>query len=304
MRELWRGGVNTWECDEMGHMNVRFYVSRAIEAIGGLARLIGMPWAFRADAQSTLVPVDMHVRFHREAHAGAPLFARGGVVFIEGADLVAYVELVHAAGGEICATFRTVLRHVTARDLRPFPFSETVRAAALEESVLIPPHGLHRSIDPGKPLQSASHAESIRLGMTSIGACVVGQDMVDPFGRMRPECFMGRISDGVPNMLAGWRKEATSKSGARMGAAVLEYRLCFRAWPKAGDHLDLRSGVMSASSKTHALAHWVTDPVSGEAWCTSEALAVNFDLDARKVAAVSDEAVAELEKWIIPGLGA
>ena len=25
--EVWRGGVNTWECDEMGHLNVRFYVA-------------------------------------------------------------------------------------------------------------------------------------------------------------------------------------------------------------------------------------------------------------------------------------
>ena len=31
--EVWRGGVNTWECDEMGHLNVRFYVARAMEGL-------------------------------------------------------------------------------------------------------------------------------------------------------------------------------------------------------------------------------------------------------------------------------
>ena len=39
--EVWRGGVNTWECDEMGHMNVRFYVSRFIEGLAGLALRLG-----------------------------------------------------------------------------------------------------------------------------------------------------------------------------------------------------------------------------------------------------------------------
>ena len=35
--EVWRGCVNTWECDEMGHLNVRFYVARAMEGLVGLA---------------------------------------------------------------------------------------------------------------------------------------------------------------------------------------------------------------------------------------------------------------------------
>jgi len=28
--EVWRGGVNSWELDEMGHMNVRYYGARAV----------------------------------------------------------------------------------------------------------------------------------------------------------------------------------------------------------------------------------------------------------------------------------
>lgn len=44
--EVWRGGVNVWECDEMGHMNVRFYVTRAMQGLVGLAAELGMPEAF------------------------------------------------------------------------------------------------------------------------------------------------------------------------------------------------------------------------------------------------------------------
>ena len=33
MIEVYRGSINTWECDEMGHMNVRFYVAKMMEGL-------------------------------------------------------------------------------------------------------------------------------------------------------------------------------------------------------------------------------------------------------------------------------
>ena len=44
--EVWRGGVNTWECDRMGHLNVRFHVAHAAEGLVGLAAGLGLPRAF------------------------------------------------------------------------------------------------------------------------------------------------------------------------------------------------------------------------------------------------------------------
>ena len=70
--EVWRGGVNTWECDEMGHMNVRFYVARMMEGLAELAHVAGLEHAFRPNAPSTLAPRDQHIRFIKEAHAGKP----------------------------------------------------------------------------------------------------------------------------------------------------------------------------------------------------------------------------------------
>jgi acyl-CoA thioester hydrolase len=44
------------------------------------------------------------------------------------------------------------------------------------------------------------------------------------------------------------------------------------------------------------------DPTTGKAWGTSEAVAITFDLDARKVVAISDAARAELAKSAVAGL--
>lgn len=80
--EVWRGGVNTWECDALGHMNVRFYVARAMEGLVGLASALGLNGAFRERANATLLVGDHHIRFLSEARVGAPLHLVAGVLEI------------------------------------------------------------------------------------------------------------------------------------------------------------------------------------------------------------------------------
>lgn len=56
MIELWRGNANAWECDELGHMNVRFYLAKAMEALGNLADKAGLNGVYLQDATATLIP--------------------------------------------------------------------------------------------------------------------------------------------------------------------------------------------------------------------------------------------------------
>ena len=87
-----------------------------------------------------------------------------------------------------------------------------------------------------------------------------------------------------------------------MGGAVLEYRLIYRKWPRAGDRIVMHTSLANVAEKTHSLAHWALDPDSGEAYITSQAVAVTFDLDKRKVIPTPAEQIAELEKLAPRGL--
>ena len=42
MRELWRGNANAWECDEMGHLNVKSYLAKAMQAVARLIEDAGL----------------------------------------------------------------------------------------------------------------------------------------------------------------------------------------------------------------------------------------------------------------------
>ena len=303
MIELWKGSANTWECDEMGHMNVRHYVGKAIEGLGTLAARCHLSHVYREASPSTLLPLEQHVRFMREVHPGKPLSMHGCVLKVTETLVSVYQELVHGDGTP-AASVRTRLVHAAADTLKPFPWSDRTREA-LEQLIGEPPAGTApRGLDPAKaPAPDSSISLSIAEGK---GAKIIGQGMVAPehcdvFGRMQPHMFIGRVSDSVPNLLHDWRQKVSGAvPGSRMGAAVLENRIIYRAWPRAGDLFQVRTALAKAEEKTHSLVHWMLDPVSGKPWMTSEAVAVTFDQETRKAMATPPDLLAELAT-IAPG---
>ncbi|MFN3511835.1 MAG: thioesterase family protein [Phenylobacterium sp.] len=300
--EVWRGGVNTWECDEMGHLNVRFWVAKALQGLVGLAREMGMPHAFAPDAEATLVLRDLHMRFLREARPGAALDMTGGVVSLDECEARLLLVIRHVSG-EPAATFQCVVAHATPRDLRAFPWPQRVRSRAEGLRVEVPPHAAARSIDLSPVAVAASLNRAEELGLMRIGLSAIGPGDLDAFGRMRPEIFIGQVSDGVARLFD--RPPPALKPGGsepRIGGAVLEYRAVFADWPRAGDAVEVRSGFAECAPKTRRVFHWMVDPVSGKPWVSSEAVVISFDLDARKVVELTPEAMAAFQARVAPGL--
>jgi acyl-CoA thioester hydrolase len=298
--EVWRGSVAMWECDAMGHLNVGFYVARSMEGLASLAAELGMEGAFAADARSTLIVREQHIRFLREARPHAALTMTGGVVEI-GETEARVLFLLRHRSGELAASFQTVVAHATARDGRPFPWSARVleRAAALR--VEVPAEAAPRSLGLESVTSQASvaRADALGLGRTALGA--VSAADCDIFGRMKTEQMIARISSGIPHFLGGQRPSADGL-GARAGGAALEYRLIHLDWPRAGARVELRSGASGGDARFRKLTHWLLDPDSGRAWGVAEAIAVSFDLETRKMITLSDEALAEANSRVIPGL--
>ncbi len=303
--EVWRGGVNTWECDEMGHMNVRFYVTRAMEGLIGLAAELGMPHAFSPSAVSTLLVREQHIRFLREARPPAALHMQASVIEMGESDARLLLVLIHSATGEPAATFQTLVSHVTPHDGRAFPWSKTVRARAAGLTTKVPDHAAARSVslDPFETTASLARADQLDLVSISAGGVLAGD--CDVFGRMSLDGFIGRVSDGIPRLVSKMRGavvEHAETRPERVGGAVLEYRLVYLDWPRAGDRVVIRSGLAGVDSRTQRMVHWMLDPNTGKPWGVSEAVAVTLDLDARKIVPISDAARAAMTAMITPDL--
>ncbi len=305
--EVWRGRVNPWEVDSMGHLNVRYYGTRLTESLIAFAAAVGLP--FRAGRQQAIAVREQHNRFLREARSDMPLHMTAGVLEVRPASADLLFQLLHSLSGDPSATFRLRVELEGPGGGAAWPEETAQAMRAL--SVGLPGHAAYRGVTTGEVRTGASLAEADRMGLRTISAGAFDGSHCDVFGRMKPDQVIARISDGMSHMFAslggrgGEGPLLTNEMGRprRLGGAVLEYRVMHWETPVAGDRFVVRSGVASVEPRFQRLVHWVLDPGTGRPWATAEAISISMDLEARKVLAYTDEHRARLESNVTPGLG-
>ncbi len=307
MIELWRGCVNAWECDELGHLNVRFYLARLSEAVANLAEAAGLNPIQRPDATATLVPRDIHVRFLAEAHPGAPLFIEGGLLEVDACTATGIFIMRHSGTGKPAASFRVVLGHAAPETAIDFPWPARFLAQAENLKVTLPDFAAPRGLELDDKTVIASPERADALDLQTIGRGRLGPAEMDAFGWMRSEFLLGRVSDSVTNFAAAFPEEwaqYTGESRENIASALLECRIKPRRWPRCGDGYVIRSGLKSVSPKVRNIVHWVLEPATGRVWWTMEGVAAPMDLSARKLLDVSPDTQAQVEAACIDGLSA
>lgn len=303
--ELWAGNAEAWEADANHHLNVRFFLAKHQEAVGSLAAEIGMPRAFSADAEATVVVRDQYVRFLREARSPDSLVMTGGIVALDETTARLMIVMRHLRG-EVAAIFHTVVEHVTAREMRPFPWPARVRERAEAWMIAVPDGMGSRSLhfDPVEPQASRARADELGLGRGAYGL-VTPQDC-DVFGRLRTEMVIARISQGIHRVSQGQPTGAHGRDGrdgaSKIGGAALEYRLVYLAWPQAGDRMEVRGGLAWNDSRFRRVVNWVVDPETGRPWATTEVLLTTFDMEARKMITFTPDQQAAIAAHQVPGL--
>lgn len=303
--EIWRGGVSPWQCDQMGHLNVRFYMSHVMEGLAGLAAALGMSHAFSPRATSTLAVKEHHIRFLKEARVGEALHMTGAVLDMAEEEARLVQTMLHSASGEPAAIFQTHAAHVTSGDTKPFPWPASARTKAQALTGTVPPALAPRSLTPGAPTAPKSLQALDALGLKLHGAGAFGPQDCDVFGRVRADRIMGRISDGAAHSIAAMREAVgdIASGGRPIGVAVVEYRLVYLDWPGAGDRYEMRSGVVFGRPRLIRWAHFLNDPATGRPWAKADSVLVPFDLETRKVVTLPDVALATLKTMAREGLG-
>lgn len=301
MIEVARSSVQTWECDQMGHMNVQFYVAKADEGMSALAGTLGLSPRAQGNDRATLVPREQHIRFHRELRPGAPFAVHAGVLLARSEGLIVYEEMQNSATGTVAATFVTRAEWTdTAVRGGGLPLPIIAVAKAAPYLVELPAHGQPRGLEltPARPAPSLADAEELGL-MTTLRSTVL-REHCDAHGYVLPRHYMGRVSDAIPNLIAQTRGE--DRSTGSTGGAALEYRFVYRMPAREGDLLILKSGLRAVSSKTYIWCHWLFDAESGECFATAEAVAIAMDLSTRKAIEIPPGMREQLERLVIPGL--
>jgi acyl-CoA thioester hydrolase len=299
MIEVLRSAVNTWECDQMGHLNVRHYVARAGQGLAMLGLQLGLGPAHLRQTGLVLRARDHHVRFHRELRPGAPYTLSAGVLSANQDVLHVYEEMRAVATGEVAATIVSEVLLVDAVSGQAQPFSAECVKRARDLHTELPEHGAPRGIARETPRELPLREEAITLGMTAAFLGPILPEDCDAYGYALEATFMGRISDGIGHFFRALRQGLRPDG---VGGAALEYRYVYYARPRMGDVIEVRTGLKALGRKTLHFCHFVFDVETGRCLATSEAVAVSFDLAARKAVDISAEARAVMETRILAGL--
>jgi acyl-CoA thioester hydrolase len=296
--EVLRSGVNTWECDQMGHLNVRHYLARANQGLVTLLLQLGLlPSQMRAQGLA-LRTRDQHVRFLRELRPGTSFSVHAGVVSASAQRLFVFEEmrLVHEPAVAASMLSEVSLEEVATGD--ELPFSDAVLAHARALTTDIPTESAPRGVERITPRVPPMRDEALERGLVGAFLGPVLPEDCDAFGVMTEGAFMARVSDGMGHLFNSLR--STRHSG--VGGAALEYRYVFHERPRLGDVIEVRSGLKGVGRKTTHLCHWIFNVETGRCAATSEAVAVSFDLTTRKSLDISPEARTALLERVVPGL--
>lgn len=133
MMETYRGAVYPWHCDQMGHMNVMWYVGKFDEATWNLFAAIGVTMAYLRENKRGMAAVQQDITYKRELLAGDTVTVRSTVLEVREKSAKFVHEMRHAVSGEVAAicVLTGVSIDAQTRKSCPFPAEIVARARTL-----------------------------------------------------------------------------------------------------------------------------------------------------------------------------
>jgi acyl-CoA thioester hydrolase len=261
---VYRGYVNPWDCDEMGHMNVQFHLAKASEAFEGLLAAQGLDAAHRMRVRVTRNRIrylkEMHVSDLVHIHAVPTAFHDGRM------SAVLDVRNTH---DEPCVLVETEAEGI-ALSMAP----ELVAFAS--------PAGLKAGdVGDGTIASAARHREIIRN--------VVKADQCDRDGGLSPRGVMARFSEGQGHLWAMLDAPRAWQRTAGLATATLDYQIRYGAKPQAGAQVKLLTGIAGVSTKTVRFRHWLFDAETDEMVAAGAGAALFIDRSTRLAVALPEQ---------------
>ena len=137
----YRGAVYPWHCDQMGHMNVMWYVGKFDEATWNLFAALGLTTAFLRENKRGMAAVQQNITYRRELLAGDTVTVHSA--FLEIRDKVARFvhEMRHNESGELAALcmLTGVYIDAVARKSCAFPEDILAHGRSLVRDAYTPP---------------------------------------------------------------------------------------------------------------------------------------------------------------------
>src|SRR5688572_5331437 len=112
MIDTYRGAVYPWHCDQMGHMNVMWYVGKFDEATWNLFAELGLTASFLKEKGRGMAAVQQNITYKRELHAGDLVSIKTVLLEVRGKVVKFVHEMRNGPKGEIAAIMVLTAVHI------------------------------------------------------------------------------------------------------------------------------------------------------------------------------------------------
>ena len=122
----YRGTVQQWHCDFMGHMNVMWYVGKFDEATWNFAAMMGLTGEYLKTTHRGMAAVEQRIAYKREALVGDVLTVRTAAVEVK-PKLVRFVhEMRRGDMGDLLAVMMAIGVHIDTVARKSIPFEHHI----------------------------------------------------------------------------------------------------------------------------------------------------------------------------------
>ncbi|WP_374630569.1 acyl-CoA thioesterase [Ferrovibrio sp.] len=294
----YRGPVNAWECDRMGHMNVQFYLGRAAEAVNHVFAALDLGATRLREDGLALRPHLHHLVFRREMREAAIGRVISGIRKVSPDRLTISHRLLNAETGEVSAQVESEVSLMRAADGEavPLPDDALLRAEQLAAGFAGP--------ETIKPQAGPKAPALVQPEMLITSRSMVDRWECDRNGIMATRFYMARFSDAVGNLVAGLGLNPMELHARDVGFAALDYRIVIEQPLRLGQAHSVCSGVLEIRDKTWRFCHLLLDSRTQAVIARAEVVSTTFDLKARKSISIPDDLRAAIAKRLIALPGA
>lgn len=282
---LYRGMVNTWECDVNGHMNVQFYLGKTGEGMPHLRNAIGLtPEVIGATGRS-YAAIKALIRYRQEVHAGDPLSVEARIVEVTDKTITIVADMVRDSDGKLSARVELTVIAFDLKRRRAMTWAPEQRQR-LDALLTEPPPALRPPGTGGSATPPAG--VSPRAPLLTAQSSVKSWEC-DELGHFSAQFYMDRVTDSVSHMLAAMGLDPASRAERGVVTGALEYDIRFRRELRAGEVVTLHSGLLGLGDKTFRAGHVMREALGGKVCATFDSIGVCIDTRARRAVPFPDD---------------
>ena len=318
MQQLFESTVKAEEIDSLGHLNVRFYLSRVESAARVLLGQLGLDRDTLKSRGAALQRIDTYSQFKREQFEGAHLTVHGGLLESTTHEARGYFEIRNPEKDELAGLFVTGTALVDKASRERLEMPPGVAGINEMYGVRLPEYAVPRSLSLDKPSTAVTLAQLEEMvtddpipGMMSgRREGVIEADDCDEQGRLRQDVEMMFVLHRAIMAEAAARGEDVkhgppvqyTDEGHRFSWAMMETRSVEFARPRSGDRVVFMGADVGLGEKTRQSRRWMFVADTGELLSIHDSVGVAIDLDARKAIQIPADLRAQIERTYLPEL--